>query len=150
MRPLSELFGNVVFQTVIAGVLVFAFSEMLQKFLLEPIKEFKGIIGKIDNRLKFFANVISNATPSSKMLPEVNTLLRQLSCDLESAYKMMPFKWALSILRMIPSQKQIASAAKGLIFVSNATGEPSQRHVVEKEVEKVRNLLRIPKYNGSE
>ena len=94
MSWLSNLLQSIVFQTVISGVLVFVVSETIQKFYLAPLQKFRGVLGKVDNRLKFYANVIANPgnlLPRETIL-ECGTALRELSCDLEATYKQILFK----------------------------------------------------------
>ena len=57
---LKPFFSNIVFQTVFAGTFVFVFGQIIQMFILEKINRYKKIIGKIDNRLKFYFKIIKN------------------------------------------------------------------------------------------
>lgn len=60
MKWLLDLFQSIVFQTVMSGVLVFVLSEIIQNFFLKPLQKYKEVIGKTDNQLKFYANVITS------------------------------------------------------------------------------------------
>ena len=63
--------NNQVFYIVLSGTLVFVFGQILQKFFLEPIKDYKKTIGRIDNKLKFYANILTNTGFNQKMLVEI-------------------------------------------------------------------------------
>ena len=114
-----DLLSNQVFQTIIAGVFVFITSQYILLFIIEPFREYKRVIARIDNKLKFYSNVIVNP-PFSDALPEDYLIakqeLRQLSCELESAYKMLPLH------RHRRDKTKISEAVRDLIWLSNATG----------------------------
>lgn len=94
MGWLVNLFQSVVFQTVISGVFVFILSQYISRFIIEPLQEYKKIIAKIDNKLKFYSKVIVNP-PFTNQLSEdylvAKQELRELSCELEASYKILPF-----------------------------------------------------------
>ncbi|KAF0127378.1 MAG: hypothetical protein FD189_125 [Elusimicrobia bacterium] len=124
-----EIPSNPVFQIVLSGVLVFLFGEIIQRFLLEPIKDFKKTIGKIDNKLKYYEKII--VTPDPNNDPKVSKVLRELSCDLESSYKQIPGTTSLRLygilpnqenifFGILPNQENISKAAKKIIFLSNS------------------------------
>lgn len=89
MNWLLNLFQSIVFQTVMSGVLVFVLSEIIQNFFLRPLQKYKEVVGKIDNQLKFYENIIIN--PGNILLREkyleCSDTLRKLSCELEAVYK---------------------------------------------------------------
>lgn len=88
MEWLNNLLSSIVFQTVISGLILFILSQLIQNFVLEPIKSFKGTIGKIDNLLKYHSNVIfSGQALKDEIKLETMSTIRTLSCELESAYK---------------------------------------------------------------
>jgi len=139
MNWLINLFQSTVFQTVISGVLIFTIGQIIQRFFLKPIQKYKATIGKIDNKLKFYANVIANPGTWSKE----NTLqclnkLRQLSCDLETTYKQLLFKRKDRTIK-------IADSASRLIRLSNSLGPGNNFIHNDEDVEKIRENLGIPK-----
>lgn len=139
---LTDLLQSVVFQTVISGVLVFVLSEILQKFLLDPIKRYKEVVGKIDNRLKYYANTVNNSV-SPDAMREPSKILRELSCELEATYKQIPFKTLFAFFRIVPQHFAIRTAASDLIFLHNAGGKLDQLEHVYKKIQEIRKLLNI-------
>ena len=138
MGWLSNLFQSIVFQTVMSGVLVFILSEITQRFYLEPLQKFKEVVGKIDNKLKFYANVIAhpgNLLPRETILESGRTL-RDLSCGLEATYKQIPFK-------RNQTHQKIADAARRLIRLSNSLGESGRGIENSDDVDKIRVDLSI-------
>lgn len=145
MNWLINLFQSTVFQTVISGVLVFTIGQIIQRFLLEPIQKYKAIIGKIDNKLKFYANIITNpgitlkTTQSRKdKYLECSNVLRDLSCELEENYKRIPFG------EIIKSKEKISEAARCLIGLSNGIFDSGDRGNNDKLIRKIRESLNIP------
>jgi hypothetical protein len=149
--------SSVVFQTVISGVLVFLLGEILQRFVLEPLREFKTIVARIDNRLHFYSNRIVNPPGNkesiSEWYKEASNALRELSCDLESNYKIVPLKSLFIGLKVIPCALDTKTAARSLTFLSNVTGLPvdgplergnrSMPLVASDHIDEVRKLLKI-------
>lgn len=56
--------NNSIFWTIIAGVFVFIFSQIILEFILKPLREYKNIKNEVFNKLKFYSNIITN--PLSK------------------------------------------------------------------------------------
>ena len=108
---------NQVFFTVLSGTLVFTIGQILQKFFLEPIQEYKKTIGKIDNRLKFYHNILTNNTFNKNTIIEITDAMRNLSCDLEANYKQIPLKKVLVNAKLLEPKGDIAKAVQGLIFI---------------------------------
>jgi len=114
-----------IFLTIISGVLVFILSQYILEFILKPLIKYKQVIAKIDNKLKFYANIITNPPLSSGSSDDyiiaqddytiAKKEIRDLSCDLESTYK--------SLLIFKPNKKTIAKVVKDLIWLSNVIGQ---------------------------
>ena len=139
---------NQVFYTVLSGTSVFVLGQILQKFILEPFQEYKKTIGRIDNRLKFYSNILTNAGFTRKIIVEVTDAMRNLSCDLEANYKQIPFNQLFVNLKLLESKKDMATAAQGLIFVSNAGGRrDSGFDRVDNRINEIRKLLKIESLN---
>ena len=139
---ISNLLQSVVFQTVISGVLVFSLSEILQKFFFEPIKNYKEVVGKIDNRLKYYSSTINNSV-SPDAMQEPSRILRALSCDLEATHKQIPFRMPFAIFKIVPKQLAVGIAASDLIFLHNAGGKFDQMDHNYKKIQEIRRLLNI-------
>lgn len=117
MDWLVNLVNNIVFQTVITGVLIYVFGQMIQIFILLPSQKYRATIGKIDNRLKFYSNITGSPgceyTPKEIVI-ECSKVIRQLSCDLESNFKQLPFQYFRRKQKL-----NVSDSAKKLIGLSN-------------------------------
>lgn len=139
---LGTLLQNPVFQTVVSGVLVFVGGDVVQNFLLKPWQNYKGVIGKIDYSLKFYANVITNpGRLHENVLMECSQNLRTLSCDLEIAYKQLSL-----VFKLHKQQKKgnIAGVARDLIRLSNAMGPGANPLLNGETMDRIRDNLGIP------
>jgi len=137
------MFENIVFQTVISGVLVFLIGETIQRFILEPLKEYKMVIGKIDNKLKYYSKMLTSSNLPVNALIEIMAVFRELSCELESTYKQIPIRDIFTLFHIIEAHNDISEAAKGLIYLSNAGGKEKREENNRLEIEKIRKNLRI-------
>jgi len=140
--------NNQVFYTVVSGTIVFVLGQILQGFILEPMQSYKKTVGKIDNKLKFYSNILTNTGFKDGFLAEVTDIIRNLSCEIEADYKQIPFNWLFSKLRVIESKRDLAKVTQGLIFLSNAGGRDGNR--IEKcddRINEIRKLLKIEPLN---
>jgi len=137
--------------TICGGVLVFVTSQVIQEYILSPLKKYKNTIAEIDNKLKFYANIIFLPINIENTIPEkrerylyCSKVLRKLSCDLETSYKTIP-----DCIRekFCNSDSNIATAAASLIGLSNSLFEnylsSSLKEYNKKELRKIRELLNI-------
>jgi len=136
--------NNEVFLTIVSGTAIYVLGQLIQGLIIKPYLEYKEVIGRIDNKLKFYAHLIRSKMVSDQRVVEVYLELRQLSCDLESSYKKL-------LLTSEADKKKVSKAAQSLIFLSNVTGSKSHNFLV-KDYEKideneqiVRENLNIPK-----
>jgi hypothetical protein len=133
-----------VFYTVISGTMVFVFGQMLQRFILEPIQSYKKTVGRIDNKLKFYSNILTNTGFDNDFLAKITDIIRNLSCEIESKYKQIPFNWLFSKLKVIETKKDLAKVAQDLIFLSNAGGRNGSKiEKCDERIKEIRRLLKI-------
>lgn len=111
--------------TIFGGVLVFTTGQIISKFLIEPIHEQSKCIGEIADALIFYADIYGN--PGCQMLgesegkrEETSKSLRQYASLLISKTHMIKLYSLLSMLSIVPRQKNILDASKELIRLSNS------------------------------
>ena len=136
--------------TIVSGVLVFVLGQIFIEFFLRPVKELKYTVGKIDNDLKFFENVLVGVFRPVSGIPEseiaaARRVMRKLSCDLESGYRQIFFRQAIGkIMFNISDERKVSDAATRLIRLSNAGGDADVCRN-NGDVEKIRENLNIRK-----
>lgn len=147
--------ASTVFQTVISGVFVFVFSEIIVRCFFIPIQEYRKVVARIDNRLKFYANAYGHSTYDPKLPAEVRErflnvvdTIRELSCDLEAIYKQIPLRWFFIWIPIIPPPEELSDAGSRLIRLSNKTARPlnsTDWAMIESDEVTIRKILSIPK-----
>ena len=138
----SQIFSNIVFQTVLSGTLVFVVGQMIQLFILEKIYKYRETLGRIDNRLKFYFKIIKNPGNDAHIIERLQASsqeLLQLSCDLESSRKQL-------IFRSNQMDKKVSQASNLLfdlhIGVFGKSVEMSDQNL--EKLKEIRKLLNIP------
>jgi len=131
------------FLTVFSGVTVYAISQVIIKFFIEPIHKQKELIGEIADALIFYANVYSNpGTCSKQKNDEASDRLRQLASYLISKTHIIKWYKLFSWLKIVPKKEKILEAHKELIGLSNSvySGRPLENHERRKKIEKYLNI----------
>jgi hypothetical protein len=145
------------FWTVITGVVVFILSQYVLELIIKPYKEYKNTKREISNKLKYYANVISNPlnlredsvkdTNIDKALENYRNAsdeIRKLSCDLESKYY-DNYSW----IRKLFIRDNVEEAASLLIGISNKLFTFPHSHVTDQAIsnyndtEKIKELLNM-------
>lgn len=125
------------------GIFVAVISYFSKNFVFEPLLEFRRVRGKIQNRLKYHANIITNGEFPIDVIKPIREELRQLSCDLEERYYAVALaKWLPTFLR-IPSDKDLSETASSLIFLSNSTGSAKHIDANYNTIESIKRKLSI-------
>lgn len=115
------------FQAVLIGVGIFILGQILQKFALSNINEFKKIVGKIHFQLLFYSDEISNLgklRPKKILRKDLEKLspiehnLRKLTSEMMATYASVPMKDLFFCLNFIPSSKNVFYAANKLLILT--------------------------------
>jgi len=117
--------------------------KSLLQFIFEPLKKFKTVIESIDNRLKFYSNVITNSGLPEEKIKECSDCLRNLSCELEASYKQIPFRLVFLIARIIPSKTEVSEATRILGKLSIYGGKQGYETQNYEDINIIRKKLRI-------
>ena len=128
-----------IFTIGIIGAIV---SYLLKNFVLDHIIHYRSVVGRVRNKLKYYANVFGNDVQLD-LQREATKEVRRLSCDLEEAYYAIGLRKLISTIRVIPNEIAVDSAARGLIGLSNSTGSNSDHERLYKEQNEVKQLLKI-------
>ena len=133
--------------TVLVGVSVFAFGQVLLKFLIEPVHELRKAIAAVRFSLLFFAPDILTPigrTPESSTTAR-NALLKN-SADLYICCEAIRGYSAISFIFRLPEKSKALSAAKwlrGLSTYMHETGERAEGHIdeIRKTVKRIETEL---------
>lgn len=107
------------FWIIITWVVVFIIGQIIQKFILEPLQEYKKMKGKIFNSVKLYSAQVMNK--SIRMNPsEFNMLFRELASEFESAYYMVPRRCYFICLKFIIKEEDMYNVCGWLYWISNS------------------------------
>ncbi len=137
------LLSNPVFQTVFSGVLIFVVGQIIVRFLIDPIQEFKKTIGKISYELKFYANVYTAIDIAPETFWDLSKILRELASELEANYNAIPIRDLISFFSLIPSTNKLKEVSKLLITLSNSAGDKEYTIKNAESADKIRENLGI-------
>jgi hypothetical protein len=155
--------------TILGGVIVFVAGQIAVKFLIEPIQNYRELVGKIASALIYYANVgpgLQDAylasldglgepeRPSEQLrkqrlqevilndwskIDEAKVAFRKYASELMETTNKIPLFSLLAILRIVPKRQSILKASTHLIGLSN-----DSRSVGDKNREsEISKLLKI-------
>lgn len=110
-----------VFLTIFSGVAVFVIGQVVLKLFIDPIQDFKKVIGEISNCLINNAgNYFEPEKLGEEKQGEVAQELLRLSAKLNAQMSIIPLYSKLSRIYSCPSTDDVVVASKNLIEISNA------------------------------
>ena len=129
--------------TIIGGVFVFTIGRILEKFVIEPLHDYKKTIGNITDNLIFYANIYSNPTVSSKEeKDEASKTFRKLASELTVKTYAISFPKIFSAIKIIPNHTNLINATTSLIGLSNALYNSDYKNI-NATTEKIKKYLGI-------
>lgn len=143
MSELFKIFLTSAF-TILGGILIFALTQLIQKFLLEPIHEQSKIIGEIFFGLVYYANRYANpGLGESKDRDVTSDAFRRYASHLQGTTNGIRCYNLLEKLGLVPQHKNVEEAVGNLIRISNSihSGNGRENH---QDAENVKKLLTLP------
>lgn len=125
------------------GIILSVASYFVKNFVLEPVLNYRIVKGRIQNRLKFYGNVLTNSGLPEDTVADARTTMRELSCELEEAYAAIGLREALARVRILPSKSAINDAGSSLIFLSNAANNERYLDATDKAMDDIRKTLKL-------
>lgn len=127
----------------IAGIVIAVVAYFSKNFVFDQLLAYRKTVGRIRNRLRYHAGIITNDEFPVEITKPITAELRQLSCDLDENYYAVPFVSKLYWLYRLPKQDNLDDAARRLIYLSNSTGNKNSVEGNHKAMEEIERLLRI-------
>lgn len=128
------------------GVITAIVGYILSNFFLRPLQEFKNIKAKIGHQLTYYSHIITSPGPS-KITEEASSQLRNLACDLEEKYLLIPLRKLVTPLRFAPQKSKILDARGRLFFLSHSVKEVGKTEENHDAMEKIFTSLKIQEIN---
>lgn len=109
------------FTTILAGVSVFVLGQIVLKWMIEPIQEFRKLKGEILFHLANDYATIQNAKVVEKDAAlEVGKVLERLGASLLATEHLIPMYSRIRCIFSLPEREGIQFAAKRLRLISNS------------------------------
>lgn len=142
MTDISKIFWTS-FATLIGGIIIYVIGRIIEKFVLEPLQEYKKTLANISDTLIFYANVYSNLKVSSdEDKNEASRALRKLASDLSAKTHQITFYKFFTKVGVVPSYKNSIDASSTLIGFSNSLWHSDLNEIQERR-KKIEQLLKI-------
>lgn len=131
------------FQSVVAGVSIYIVGQAIQNFVLKPLTDFKQVLLDISHKVKFHSNIITNSIAREDLIKWASGDMRDLSCNLESKYLMIPFNSLFVFFGLIPIKNKVYESSKLLISLSNAGGRSGSEIRNDQDIDKIKEYLNL-------
>ena len=130
--------------TLFGGVLLMVATQIFTRFVVDPLIEFRRLIGEVAYTLILHSKWLfnANATADRAEFQQAKDDCRTLASRLRSLSAAVPLYRLFVDLRAIPERSKVDEAAKSLIGLSN-TGEDIPAHVTQKRYDTISKALGI-------
>jgi len=109
--------------TVIGGVIVLVIGQIITRFLLEPLLEYRSAVGAIADALLYYAHFFADSGPRIVEMKEVNDAadrIRRLAVELTAKTITIPGYRILGRIRLIRPYEEMLRARGALWGLSNS------------------------------
>lgn len=129
--------------TLIGGIIIYVVGRSVEKFVLEPLQDYRKTVANISDTLIYYANIYSNANVANKEAKEeASKALRKLASELSAKTHQVVFYKIIAKIKWIPTYKNSMDAVGTLIGFSNSIWH-SNFEEIEGRRKKVEKLLNI-------
>jgi hypothetical protein len=143
MSELFKIFLTSAF-TILGGVLIFALTQLIQKFLIEPAYEQSKVIGEICFGLIYYANRYTNpGVGRPEDLAATSDTFRRYASQLQGTTHAIRCYNLFEKLRIVPKGVDVEEAVGDLIRISNSIHSGNGREN-RQDAENVKRLLTLP------
>ena len=129
--------------TLGGGLLLFVASQLLSRFVLDPIGDLRRCIGEVAYAIMLHRNVLTNIRD---LIPEqivvAESEIRRVAARLGAFDRCIPWHETFAAWEIIPCRRQLAEAVSELIGLSNTNGRTPEDSV-RSRIDIVHRLLRI-------
>ena len=129
--------------TVIIGVAVYAFSQIVSKFVIEPIHKQDEIRGEIADSLIFYANIYANPGMGTPQHAAAADKFRQLASSLMFRTQLIRKYGFFSWIGLIPEMSNVVKAHSNLIGLSNGINVREYANQNVESADEIKKFLKI-------
>ena len=129
--------------TITGGILVFALSQLIQRFFLEPVHEQAKAIGEVRFGLMYYASRYVN--PGSGKLEDLSSVsdaVPRSASQLHATTNAIHWYGLFDRLRLVPIRQNVDEAVGDLIRLSNSIHTGNGREN-KQDADHIRKLLEV-------
>jgi len=133
--------------TLFGGVLLLAVTQILTRFVVEPLVDFRRLLGEVAYTLILKANLLFNLPGTKpeafeKAVADAKEEFRKLASRLHAFSAAVPLYGFLTHIHLVPPLTDVYEASRHLIGLSNVQPDTPPGHV-QKYYDTISKLLRI-------
>jgi hypothetical protein len=130
--------------TLIGGVVLLVASQILTRFVADPLLDFRRLLGEVGHTLVFYSQYLFNPaqTASTPEFEKATRECRNLASRLRSFSNAVPLYALLACVGAVPRHDSVYQASAALIGLSNMRGD-TPVSVVGQHYERIAALLKI-------
>jgi len=142
MSDLSKIIWTAI-ATLIGGILIYVSGRIIEKFVLEPLQEYRKTLASISDTLIFYADIYGNTQVASKENKiETSKALRKHASELSSKTNQIAFYKFFVWCKVVPRYDDSIEAVSTLIGLSNSMWHSDIGEIIKRR-EKIETLLKI-------
>jgi len=130
--------------TLAGGVILLTFTQILTRFVVDPLLDFRRLLGQVSHDLIFYAHFLHNPSvmASHPEFQEATRACRTLASRLRSFSAAVPLYSQLASIHLVPPLRDVYDASAELIGLYNTTSSHPVTVVIQ-HYERISRLLRI-------
>jgi len=130
--------------TLTGGVLLMVSTQIFTRCVIDPLVEFRRLIGEVAYTLILHAQWLCNpnAAADRPEFQQAKVECRRLASRLHSLAAAVPLYGLFVDLGVVPERTEVDGAAQALIGLSNM-GEDTPREIVQKHYDRISKCLHI-------
>lgn len=143
---MSDLFKIVLTSslTIFGGVIVFSLSQLIQKFLIDPVHEQKKVIGEISFGLTYYAGWFANpGVGKPEDLHAASDAIRRYASQLTATTNSIWCYGLFHTIGLVPDRSAINDARGRLIIISNSIFQSTSGRDNSTDAKEIKRLLDV-------
>ena len=149
MRSAMSELGKIIYTacaTLIGGVLLLVAGQIITRFVIDPLVEFRRLLGEIAATLLLHSNLLFNPSTQdthSQQFEQARADCRKLASRAHALSAAVPVYSLFAELGIVPEHSKVYEMAKALIGLSNTRSDTPVAQVVQKHYNAISTCLGI-------
>ncbi|MES1977219.1 MAG: hypothetical protein V4451_04235 [Pseudomonadota bacterium] len=129
--------------TALGAITVFVISQLLGKLVIEPIQEFKKLLGELRYALVFHAPAAVTPVGDRASEDMAAEAFRRLACELLSKLESVPFYdfWSNISAGFLPRRNDVIEVSKCLIGLSNSVHQENRSDKNSARISRIKRIF---------